>query len=373
MAGGGPWRRGFEDCLGTSRAGAPVIKVSSACSEAPAPSVPPEVRVSMAASGLLHKRGHRKAVGDASLRETLAAACVQATPLQRRLSAALHNDEAILVEALGLVLDQLSGNHLKYYPFKAFPSHSSQAFNCDNKDDFLSQCCLSEAFDDFASSLQVQPHPAASKLTLLGSDNSEEIQVEGVLLTELKPSAQEQIGRARANLRRSLRRVHLPGNEPAKAGKADLESLAERVPCKVQLVQAKSSGPRRQEMRPSCFLQTSGTLYEEKSLMWLSVSDAGLDFEGGANAARIVTNVPFGIASGGKQDPVSGLPEAAETYSRLGRLLRQQRAEWRGLVAFAESFRNHTGLEWSSELRFLNGSRWVDLLQWSGTERRVRR
>ena len=31
------------------------------------------------------------------------------------------------------------------------------------------------------------------------------------------------------------------------------------------------------------------------------------------------------------------------------------------------------GLEWSSELRFLNGSRWVDLLQWSGTERRMRR
>eukprot|EP00439_Symbiodinium_sp_Y106_P023694 s5439_g2.t3 len=337
------------------RAGAPVIKVSSeksrlyhtrlvqdrvaesilatlgssACSEAPAPSVPPEVRVrlrhdecqvSMAASGLLHKRGHRKAVGDASLRETLAAACVQATPLQRRLSAALHNDEelvlwdpfcgsgAILVEALGLVLDQLSGNHLKYYPFKAFPSHSSQAF------------------DDFASSLQVQPHPAASKLTLLGSDNSE-----------------EQLGRARANLRRSLRRVQLPENEPVKAGKTDLESLAERVPCKVQLVQGSMS-------KVVQMLQGRPTL--------------------------IVTNVPFGIASGGKQDPVSGLPEAAETYSRLGRLLRQQRAEWRGvycLVAFAESFRNHTGLEWSSELRFLNGSRWVDLLQWSGTERRMRR
>ena len=138
--------------------------------------------------------------------------------------------KAILVEALGLVLDQLSGNHLKYYPFKAFPSHSSQAFNGDNIDDFSSQCCLSEAIDDFASSLQVQPHPAASKLTplaavdgcgmqlsadassaaghffmpdsqhnesmssvngyhhympksrLLGSDNSEEIQVECVLL-----------------------------------------------------------------------------------------------------------------------------------------------------------------------------------------------
>ncbi|CAE7866300.1 unnamed protein product [Symbiodinium microadriaticum] len=209
---------------------------------------------------------------------------------------------------MGMVLDQLSGNHLKYYPFKSFPSHSSQAF------------------EDFAKSLQVHPHPAASKLTLLGSDNSE-----------------EQIGRARANLRRSLRRVQLPENEPAKAGKADLESLAERVPCKVQLVQGSIS-------KVVQMLQGRPTL--------------------------IVTNVPFGVASGGKQDPVSGLPEAAETYSRLGRLLRQQRAEWRGaycLVAFAESFRNHTGLEWSSELRFLNGSRWVDLLQWSGTERRLRR
>ncbi|CAE7188785.1 unnamed protein product [Symbiodinium sp. KB8] len=244
---------------------------------------------------------------------------------------------------MGMVLDQLSGNHLKYYPFKSFPSHSSQAFDGDNVDDFLSRCCLSEAFEDFAKSLQVHPHPAASKLTLLGSDNSEEIQVEGLLVEWEVGKREEQIGRARANLRRSLRRVQLPENEPAKAGKADLESLAERVPCKVQLVQGSIS-------KVVQMLQGRPTL--------------------------IVTNVPFGVASGGKQDPVSGLPEAAETYSRLGRLLRQQRAEWRGaycLVAFAESFRNHTGLEWSSELRFLNGSRWVDLLQWSGTERRLRR
>ncbi|CAE7617195.1 unnamed protein product [Symbiodinium necroappetens] len=254
---------------------------------------------------------------------------------------------------MGMVLDQLSGNHLKYYPFKSFPSHSSQAFDGDNVDDFLSRCCLSEAFEDFAKSLQVHPHPAASKLTLLGSDNSQEIQAEGLLVEWEAGKRKEQIGRARANLRRSLRRVQLPENEPVKAGKADLESLAERVPCKVQLVQVGFSCsycPAVPKTGPH-----------------------GLDFEGGADAARIVTNVPFGIASGGKQDPVSGLPEAAETYSRLGRLLRQQRAEWRGLVAFAESFRNHTGLEWSSELRFLNGSRWVDLLQWSGTERRLRR
>ncbi|CAE6940013.1 unnamed protein product [Symbiodinium natans] len=218
-------------------------------------SVPPEVRVrlrhnecqvSMAASGLLHKRGHRKAVGDASLRETLAAACVLATPLQRRLSAAVQNDEelvlwdpfcgsgAILVEALGIVLGQLSGNHRKYYPFKSFPCHSS------------------EAFRDFASSLAVQPHVAASKLTLLGSDSSE-----------------EQIGRARANLRRSLRRVQMPDGELAKAERADLESLAERVPCKVQLVQGSIS-------KVVQMLQGRPTL--------------------------IVTNVPFGIASGGKQE-----------------------------------------------------------------------
>ena len=77
--------------------------------------------------------------------------------------------KAILVEAMGMVLDQLSGNHLKYYPFKSFPSHSSQAFDGDNVDDFLSRCCLSEAFEDFAKSLQVHPHPAASKLTPLAA------------------------------------------------------------------------------------------------------------------------------------------------------------------------------------------------------------
>ena len=37
--------------------------------------------------------------------------------------------EAILVEALGIVLGQLSGNHRKYYPFKSFPCHSSEAFH----------------------------------------------------------------------------------------------------------------------------------------------------------------------------------------------------------------------------------------------------
>eukprot|EP00931_Biecheleriopsis_adriatica_P059151 TRINITY_DN35351_c0_g1_i1.p1 TRINITY_DN35351_c0_g1~~TRINITY_DN35351_c0_g1_i1.p1 ORF type:complete len:113 (+),score=23.24 TRINITY_DN35351_c0_g1_i1:372-710(+) len=90
----------------------------------------------------------------------------------------------------------------------------------------------------------------------------------------------------------------------------------------------------------------------------------------------VLTNVPWGIASGAREDPETGLPEATETYGQLGRLLRQQKADWRGvfcLVASVEDFKTHTGLDWSSELRFLNGSRWVDLLQWTGGEQGQRR
>lgn len=36
--------------------------------------------------------------------------------------------EAILLEALEIVLGQPTGNHMKYFPFKSLPTYSSEAF-----------------------------------------------------------------------------------------------------------------------------------------------------------------------------------------------------------------------------------------------------
>ncbi|CAJ1413892.1 unnamed protein product, partial [Effrenium voratum] len=209
---------------------------------------------------------------------------------------------AVLLEALEIALGEICGNVERHYPFMSFPCH-------DHED-----------FQRFAETLQPRPHAAVSKLTLIGSDASE-----------------EQLERCKRNLRRCLRRLAILQEKAP-----ELPELLEKLPCKVQLLRAPVSRAVQQ-------LQGRPTM--------------------------IVTNVPFGIESGGKQDRDKGIPEAAESYGQFGRLLRQQRADWRGvycLAASADDFRNHTGLEWSSELRFLNGGRWVDLLTWGGERRRPR-
>eukprot|EP00913_Durusdinium_trenchii_P020948 g19684.t1 len=241
------------------------------------------------------------------MRETLAAACVLASPLQRRLTQAAHQGEELVF----------------WDPF------------CG------SGAILLEALEDFervARELEPTPHGALGALTLLSSDQSE-----------------EQIQRARQNLRRCLRRLNVLRESREFSAKASVEELLEALPCRVQLLQGNFSKVlQRLQGRPT----------------------------------MIVTNVPFGLESGGKQEhpirfclhlllplrfsnlPVgceraqlpavppsstvqdleAGLPGASETYSQLGRVLRQQRAEWRGvycLTAFPEAFRTHTGLEWS--------------------------
>ncbi|CAK9080678.1 unnamed protein product [Durusdinium trenchii] len=177
-----------------------------------------EAQVSVAASGLLHKRGARKAVGEASMRETLAAACVLASPLQRRLTQAAHQGEelvfwdpfcgsgAILLEALEVVLGQPTGNHSKSYPFKSFPCHDA------------------EDFERVARELEPTPHGALGALTLLSSDQSE-----------------EQIQRARQNLRRCLRRLNVLRESREFSAKASVEELLEALPCRVQLLQGNFS------------------------------------------------------------------------------------------------------------------------------------
>ncbi|CAJ1368194.1 unnamed protein product, partial [Effrenium voratum] len=169
-----------------------------------------QCQVSVAATGLMHKRGARKAVGEASLRETLAAACVLASPLLRRLTAAQHNDEelvlwdpfcgsgAVLLEALEIALGEICGNVERHYPFMSFPCH-------DHED-----------FQRFAETLQPRPHAAVSKLTLIGSDASE-----------------EQLERCKRNLRRCLRRLAILQEKAP-----ELPELLEKLPCKVQLLRA---------------------------------------------------------------------------------------------------------------------------------------
>eukprot|EP00930_Biecheleria_cincta_P096592 TRINITY_DN88414_c0_g1_i1.p1 TRINITY_DN88414_c0_g1~~TRINITY_DN88414_c0_g1_i1.p1 ORF type:complete len:386 (-),score=68.41 TRINITY_DN88414_c0_g1_i1:20-1051(-) len=272
-----------------------------------------ECQVTVAASGLLHQRGYRKAVSDLSVRETLAAACVLASPLLRRITAAVHNDEelvlwdpfcgtgVLLLEALGLALGHPPGDKAKAYPFTSFPCHSA------------------EEYAHLSKSIEPVLHPGLSRLTLLGSDSSE-----------------EQLGRAKRNLRRLQRRLRLPrgaGDDPAEA-----------LPCKVQLLH----GPAA---KVAHCLEGRPTL--------------------------VVTNVPWGTASQatGREDPDMEPQDATAAYAQLGRLLRQQKADWRGvycLVASVENFKTHTGLDWNSELRFLSGGRWVDLLSWTATERRRR-
>merc|ERR1712060_681807 len=84
----------------------------------------------------------------------------------------------------------------------------------------------------------------------------------------------------------------------------------------------------------------------------------------------ILTNVPYGVQSGYKTSARTGRTEALDAYAMFGRMLRQRKADWREVFCLVadgpEDFKEHTGLDWTTELRFLNGSRWVDLLQWTG-------
>lgn len=284
-----------------------------------------ECQVSIGASGNMSHRGIRKAVGEAPLRETAASACVLASPLLRRLTVASHSNEdlvlwdpfcgsgVIIQEALGLALGQPPGNSDKIYPFGAFPCHQEQQYR------------------SVVDALQPTPHPALSRLRLLGSDRSH-----------------GQIEAARRNLHRLTRR----------------------------LWKAEDTKPHETQDDAEDDHDTDESIGTNDG--WQNLP-CGLDFTEGSPAkllqglvgkpTMILTNVPFGIASGSKRSPNSGRTEALDAYGQLGRMLLHSHIPWRGvycLVADVDSFKQHTGLEWSSELRFMLGERWVDLLQWTG-------
>lgn len=291
-------------------------------------------QVSALATGLLHRRGYRKAVGQAPLRETLASACVLASPLLRRLALAEHADEelvlwdpfcgsgTLLLEALGIVLGLHPGaSKARSFPFLDFPSHDAPAY------------------EEWLAELKIDPHPAASRLRLLGSDLSV-----------------AQVESARRNLRRFLRRsqgIPTIGDDGSRAagrgGAEDAEAEEElpELPCTVSFEQGS----------PARAVQVLA-----------------------GRPTMLLTNVPYGVMSGtptvarkagdrrfqGREAKQEG---AADAYAQLGRLLRQHKADWRGVYCIAadeDELRLHTALDWTSELKFLNGSRWVHLLQWTG-------
>eukprot|EP00927_Polykrikos_kofoidii_P043047 TRINITY_DN37095_c0_g1_i1.p1 TRINITY_DN37095_c0_g1~~TRINITY_DN37095_c0_g1_i1.p1 ORF type:complete len:476 (+),score=67.99 TRINITY_DN37095_c0_g1_i1:112-1539(+) len=300
-----------------------------------------ECQVNIAASGSLHRRGYRVAGGEAPLRETIAAACVLATPLLRRLSAAAQAKEelvlwdpfcgsgVLLLEALAIVMGRPPGigrgpSIATNHKFNRFPSFDEAAFL------------------KFSNSLKPDPHPGISCVTILGSDISS-----------------QQIDASRRNLRRLTRRLHGDGRfsngdgcedtkrETLSAG--DQEAAEVPLPCKVDFME----GP---PARISKLMSGKPTM--------------------------IMTNVPYGILSGASDSrsdagSLRQQPGAADAYAQLGRILRQNRADWRGVYCIVEtdpdSFASHTGLNWKREERFLNGGRWVDLLQWSSESPRRRR
>eukprot|EP00928_Gymnodinium_smaydae_P030281 TRINITY_DN22560_c0_g2_i1.p1 TRINITY_DN22560_c0_g2~~TRINITY_DN22560_c0_g2_i1.p1 ORF type:complete len:488 (-),score=56.07 TRINITY_DN22560_c0_g2_i1:3-1466(-) len=287
-----------------------------------------ECHVSIGASGLLHQRGYRKAVGDAPLRETLAAACVMSSSFMQRLTAATYSGEEVvlwdpfcgsgtmILEALAIALGQPPGDHTKAYPFKTFPCH-------DN-----------ELYQDVVANVPVHRHAALSRLELLGSDMSA-----------------DQIDRANRNLHRFVRRIHPAADDGAQSdmdrhltqngsmggmGNSESGKVESQLPCRVMFVHGNA--------------------------MKVLPSLAG-------RPTTILTNVPYGILSGSNSNEKTGQSEAIDTYAQLGRFLRQCQADWRGvfcLVADTDSFKQHTGLEWTTELSFRSGGIRVSLMQWTG-------
>ncbi|CAK0836921.1 unnamed protein product [Prorocentrum cordatum] len=183
-----------------------------------------ECQVSVDGSGPLHMRGYRKAGGEAPLRESLAAACVMTSPLLRRLTAALHGGEelvlwdpfcgsgTLVLEALAAVLGQPPGDRGRRYPFTRFPCHGEEE----------------EAYGGLLSSTW-RPHPAAGSLTLQGTDRS-----------------QEQIDRATRNLHRFRRRLWRSDDPGVGAGCGDVGT---EVPARIADGGADSDFPCRVHFR----------------------------------------------------------------------------------------------------------------------------
>lgn len=274
--------------------------------------------------GSLHQRGYRTVVGSSPLRETLAAATVLSSPVLRRLTVAAYSEEdlivwdpfcntgALLVETLGIVLGQPPGDPMKKYPFMNFPVHDQDAYN--------------ECID----SIELTPHRDLERLKLLGSDSNP-----------------RNVESAALNLRRFVRRLPQQREETGAPGGADINEVRESTSDDLDVL---TSGlPCSVDVVPGTFVQIGRHLAGKPTM--------------------ILTRIP----------PISALRDAPrgvgrwmsplEVYAAFGRMLWRQGVDWRGvfcLVSDPLPFKDASGLEWRSEMKFLNGRRWEALLQWTG-------
>uniref|UniRef100_A0A7S1WMJ7 Uncharacterized protein n=1 Tax=Alexandrium catenella TaxID=2925 RepID=A0A7S1WMJ7_ALECA len=171
-------------------------------------------------------------------------------------------------------------------------------------------CHAESEYAGFLAGLRAAPHPGLSGLTLLGTDG-----------------AGGEAERARRNLRRFERRLwplRAGGGREADASAdgAPPAASASVLPCSVRFEEAAAAPFARGLVGRPTLVLTS---------LLHSAGDAAV--------------------------------------SQLGRLLQQRQADWRGVFCVAsdaEDAKQQTGLEWTTELRFLNRGRWAALLQWTG-------
>lgn len=292
-------------------------------------------QVSVSASGPLHQRGYR----ESPLRETVAAASVLASPLLRRLTVAAHNNEelvvwdpfcssgVLLLEALGVALGQPPRGQAKKYPFVGFPCHSEHDYA------------------EFVSSIDPTPHPALSRLTLMGTDSS---------LVHVE--------RARRNLARFSQQLWRRGTSDF----GDEDQSRSIVGDAIADSKAEGVAPRSKNSGVDMACAPSNISFVQGNPAQIVRQLAG-------RPTMILTQVPCAAdAEPSQRKRIGANSDILDAYGQLGRLLRQHKAEWRGAFCLAagpeEDFRLRTGLEWAAcELRALDGGcRWVQLLQWTG-------
>eukprot|EP00929_Paragymnodinium_shiwhaense_P062062 TRINITY_DN30992_c0_g1_i1.p1 TRINITY_DN30992_c0_g1~~TRINITY_DN30992_c0_g1_i1.p1 ORF type:complete len:523 (-),score=116.76 TRINITY_DN30992_c0_g1_i1:10-1578(-) len=298
-----------------------------------------QCQVSIAATGALDRRGYRQASAKATLKETLAAACVHATPFQRRLTMAAHADEELvlwdpfcdvglfLTEALGIAMGAPPGlarqndgtARLRQHPFLDLPCHDAAAY------------------DVYRKELQARPHPSIARLRLVGSN-----------------ADKDQVQKARGSMRRFLRRLGPEYRGDAGKGEAGqetgtkdaaVEPMWDALPCRVQFLEG-----------------TPAQVVREMS----------------GKPTMILASLPYSeqirTHRDGRRNSAAAAQEAAEAdsaYAMLGRLLNKPEADWRD--AYVISGHRHfvvnrlTGMEWTQEGQFFYGDSSFYLLRWTGS------
>lgn len=269
-------------------------------------------QVTVSATGPLHQRGYHRPSKELPVRETLAAASVLESPLLRRLAVAAHSNEELVVWdpfcSSGVLLLEALGIALGQLPRAEGKCYPFMRFPCHAQGDYA----------QFLHNIDITPHPALPRLRLLGTDTS-----------------QLHIERAGRNLERFIQQLWRGGvgggnddgaivhSPPAGSVSFELGSPAQAV--------------RQLAGRPTL----------------------------------VLTRLPSARGADQARKRGSAAADVLEAYGQLGRLLRQGKAEWRGVMCLAEArdsdiFRERTGLEWSQELRILDRGVEMELLQWTG-------